>query len=185
MVRYTSAETLDEMFWYEGIESFFFNYGLVWDRGLCTFLFSVIKELPEGRDDLTIYILLFGNKRNYWKMFYGGFWYSTMNATLTIKISPFQTHYRKEILWSYIITILLAFIIRFRLIMWSLLSSTIIIAGTWCFTRSPHLFWIISLERCDWSFLNIHKKRICCCCEKWIKCVIYLLFFILVIYLWK
>ena len=90
---------LDKIYWDEGIESFSFNFILVCDCVLFTLMFSITKELPEERGGF-IYILLFSTKRNYWKIFYWGGWYSTMNATFIIHFFPFMKIIRRKFLCS-------------------------------------------------------------------------------------
>ena len=54
----------------------------------------------------------------------------------------YNYHFWKEILCCYIMKVLLIFVIRIWLIIWSLLWYKIIIGGTWCFTIIKIMFWI-------------------------------------------
>ena len=85
-------------------------------------------------------MLLFITKGNNWKMFYVGFWYTTMNATLIIYFLPVMHIYGRHISSCSIISILLPFGIKSMLIIWSLSSSTIIIGDTWWITRMTITF---------------------------------------------
>ena len=85
-------------------------------------------------------MLLFITKGNNWKMFYVGFWYTTMNATLIIYFLPVMHIYGRHISCCSIISLLLPFGIKSMLIIWSLSSSTIIIGDTWWITRMTITF---------------------------------------------
>ena len=85
---------------------------------------------------------MFRNKKNYWNMFFGRGWYYTMNATLTIQFLPFIQIIGGIVLCSSTMAIMLKFIIRCMLMMWSMLSFTIIIGGTEWLPGTPTLFWI-------------------------------------------
>ena len=92
---------------------------------------------------LKINILLFSDKWKYQNMFYVGNFYSNMNAILKIHFPHILIIIGKNVSRSSIMTILLTFIKSCRLIIWYMLWSTIIIAGTGCFTRIPIPFCII------------------------------------------
>ena len=99
-------------------------------------------------------MFLFGNMRDYGNMFYGGCWYYTMNHILMIKILSFIYIVRRSVLCSSIMPILLMFIMFWRLIMLSLLCSTINRCETGCFTRTKIAFWIIFTRV---VILNLYK----------------------------
>ena len=145
MVGSTHVETkVDVISWYEELYSFSLNFNLV--RAFCIFtlLFCVIKELPKGSGGY-FPLFLFSINGNNWNMFYVGGWYTTMNATLIIHVSPIIHISGREILCCSMITILLTFVLRIRLLIWYLFCSRIIIGGTWWITRIPITFCKISL----------------------------------------
>ena len=112
-----------------------------------TFAYAHVCFLPSKKfqnKKVDIFnMFLFWNSSNYGTVFSGGGWYSTMDATFMIHFYPFICIIGRSVSWSYIMKILLRFIIMRGLIMPSLLLSTIIIDGTGCFTITPILLWII------------------------------------------
>ena len=77
-----------------------------------------------------------------------------MNATLINPLSPIMHIIGRNFLCSYIIRILLVFIIRYRLIIGSLLCSFITIYSTGCFIITQIPFWVV-FTRAVW--LMIYK----------------------------
>ena len=157
---------------------------MVCDFCLWNLLFYVTKELPE-ESGAFIYIFLFSTNGNYCNMFYLEDWYSTINATLMIQFSPSIQYFLRIFLCYSIMAILLTFIIRRRLIMWYLLWSTIIIGGTWCFSRTQIVFWIF-LTRAVWLMLYKYpqKRKQLQNLRKTLNAW-YIWIFVLLIYLWK
>ena len=118
-------------------------------------------------------------------MFYEGGWYSTMNSIFMIHFSPFMQTTGRKFLCNYITKILLIFIIKCRLIMWSLLCSMIIIGGTGCSTRTSIFFYII-FTRAVWLMLYKYpQKKVSKKFQKTIKCMIYISICILLTFLQK
>ena len=150
------VETLDEISLYDGSVSFSLKYYVVYERGLCTLLFSVIIELPEKRGYFVVF--LFINMRDYRNMFSGGGCYSHMNHTLMIQFYPFICIVRRSIFCSSIIPILLTFVILWRLVIWPLLLSKIIWCHLFLYQKLQLCSILFPLERCGWGSINIHKK---------------------------
>ena len=71
---------------------------------------------------------------------------------------PFHMYWMKKCLCSSIMPVFLLFIILWRLIIWSLLLSIIILGRNGSFPRTPILFWII-FTQAVWLTLykNTHK----------------------------
>ena len=86
-------------------------------------------------------IVLFIARENNWYLFFVGSWYTTMNATLFINPYPIILISVRNLLYCSITTILLKLFISSRLMIRSLLLSTIIIGGSWCFSRIPIELW--------------------------------------------
>ena len=92
---------------------------------------------------------------------------------------PFIHIIGRNVICSYIMMILLTFIIMCRLKMWYLLWSTIIIGVTGCFTITPIPLWII-LTTSVWIMLYKYSQKIKQSnCEMQIKRIIYISFRIL------
>ena len=138
MVGSTPVETLDENYLYGGTDSFSFNCNLVYYCGLCNFLFFCCCRTYR-RKRWFLNILLLMKKSNYGNMFSWGVWYSYMNDTLMIHSHTFICIIGRSFQYSSIMTIILTLIIRCKLVIWSLLLSTIITGGTKWFTITPTL----------------------------------------------
>ena len=113
--------------------------------------------LNNCQNEVFFNIFLLSNKWNYYNMFYVGGLYSTINDTLMIHFSPIMKIVGRKFLCGSIMAILLMFIIRWRLIMWYLLWSTIIIGRTDCFMRTPIPFWTIFI-RAVWYMLYKYSQ---------------------------
>ena len=132
-----------------------------------------------------MYILLFNTKGEIWNFDLWGEWYTAINANLIIHYFPIMHISGRNFKCCSIMTILLTFVIGIWLIIWSLWWSAIIIGRTWCLTRMPITFALISLERCDWWSKNINSKEIKVLkTEKKIKCMIFILIGVLLTCLW-
>ena len=104
-------------------------------------------------------MFLYGIMRGYGEINSGGCCYSNINYTLMIIFFTSICIERRGILCSSFMTVLLMFVILWRLIILYLLLSTIILGGTGCFPRTSIVFWFI-FTRAVWFTLYTHTQKI-------------------------